>query len=167
MSVPIASVAAHGKLRQTPRARPQQRSAGAAFVIMALSFGPAWAAPATRAPDPIAGSWRGTWTSVESRANGRFSATLSTKPAWWGDVEIVGTLNFRGLACAGTLSVSGSYFRGHEYLLTAKGHDGTIRVTSAVTVTDHPPRSLAGHYDVVPSGTGCRSDSGRVDAARR
>jgi hypothetical protein len=138
-----------------------------AVVVLVLSSGRVWAAPATRAPEIIVGTWLGTWKSSQSPAMGRFSAVLSAKPAWWGDVEIVGTLKFVGKSCAGVLAVSGSYYRGHEYLLTAKGPDGTVRVTSAVTVTSGPRRSLSGHYDVVPSGTACSSDSGRLDASLR
>ena len=140
---------------------------GAVVAVIVLLGHGAPAAPAPTRPAGLAGSWRGTWKSGRSLAQGRFSATLSAKPAWWGDAEIVGTVEFGGTACFGALQVLGSYYREHEYLLTAKSPDGTIRVTSTVTVTNGAPRSLSGHYDVIPSGTACDSDAGRVDATAR
>jgi hypothetical protein len=153
--------------RDAGRARLRYRLFLGMILVAVVSLGRAWTAPAAPVPAGIAGNWLGTWKSGESPAKGPFSAALSTKPAWWGDVEIVGTLEFGGVACGGVLRVSGSYYRGHEYLLTAKRSDGTIRMTSGVTVTNGPRRSLSGHYELVPGGSGCGSDSGRLDAAAR
>lgn len=160
----IGSSAHYWNLAGTALARRRLPWVLRAVLILALSVGHVSAPSAASGADGVAGKWVGTWKSALTPAGGSFSAVLSAKPAWWGDVEILGTLKFAGMACARVLSVSGSYFRGDEYLLTAKDAGGAIRVTSAVTVTSRPRRSLSGHYEVVPGGTGCRSDSGRVDA---
>jgi hypothetical protein len=148
-------------------ARRCKRWVRAVVLVAGFLLGQAGTAPGTAAPPGIAGDWVGTWKSARSPAHGRFSAALSTKPAWWGDVVIVGTEQFAGAACAARLHVSGSYYRGDEYLLTAKSLDGTIRATAAVTVANLPRRSLSGHYEMVPNGAGCGPDSGRLDATVR
>lgn len=137
-----------------------------AGLAAAVLPGFAGATPATAAPAGLAGRWVGTWKSAQFPANGHFSATLSRKPAWWGGAEIVGTLEFGGDRCVGGLKASGTYYRGREYLLTAKAADGAVRLTATVAISTGAPRSLSGHYDVAPSGA-CGADSGTLKATAR
>jgi len=141
---------------------------GSVLVLsIALARGvPGAAAPSTPAGG-LSGSWAGTWQSARSAAKGRFLATLSTAPAWWGGAVVGGTVELRGMACFGALRVSGSYFRGKEYVLSGGGSDGTVRLTFEVRVTDRPSRVLSGNYNVVSSGTACGADSGRLAATAR
>lgn len=135
------------------------------MLVMSISLGRGVAAPVSAAG--LAGSWVGTWQSTGSAAKGRFSATLTTTPAWWGGATVSGVVELRGIACFGALRVSGSYYRGNEYVLIAKSPDGTARLTFEVNVTDRPSRVLSGNYNVVSSGTSCDSDSGRLAATAR
>ncbi len=148
-------------------ARPRHRWLFGALLAAAVLPGFAGATPAPAASAGLAGRWVGTWKSAQSPAKGRFSATLSRKPAWWGGAEIVGTLEFGGDRCVGGLKASGTYYRGREYLLTAKAPDGAVRLTAAVTVSTGAPRSLSGHYDVAPGGAACGADSGTLNATVR
>lgn len=140
----------------------------AAFVVAVLAG--TWA-PVAAAPPPswtgLAGRWTGTWQSTRSPAKGRFSAALTAKPVWWGGAEVAGSVELQGRACFGALRVSGSYYRGNEYVLAAAGRDGTVRMTFDVNVTDRRPRVLSGAYDIVSGGTACDSDSGRLAATAR
>ena len=146
---------------------PRYRWLIGAFLAAAVLSGCVVATPAPAASVGLAGRWVGTWKSAQSPAKGRFSATLSRKPAWWGGAEIVGTLEFAEDPCVGALKTSGSYYRGREYLLTAKAPDGAVRLTATVTVPTGAPRSLFGHYDVAPSGAVCGADSGTLNATAR
>lgn len=140
---------------------------GALVMLISLGRGvPGAAAPPASAAG-LAGSWAGTWQSTRSAAKGRFSAALATKPVWWGGAEVTGNVELRGIACYGALRVSGSYYRGNEYVLSADGPDGTVRLTLEVNVTNRPSRVLSGNYDVVSNGTACASDSGRLTAKAR
>jgi hypothetical protein len=151
-------------MRQSRTRVPTLMLVGGALV-MSISLGRGVAAPASGAG--LAGSWVGTWQSTRSPAEGRVSATLTTTPAWWGGATISGIVELRGIACFGALRVSGSYFRGSEYVLIAKGPDGTARLTFEVNVTNGPPRVLSGNYNVVSGGTACDLDSGRLAAMAR
>jgi len=143
------------------------RVVGALVMSISLGSGVPGAAAAPTSATGLAGSWAGTWQSTRSAAKGRFSATLATTPAWWGGATISGIVELRGIACFGALRVSGSYYRGKEYVLVAEGPDGTVRLTFGVNVTNGPPRVLSGNYNVVSSGTACDSDSGRLAATAR
>jgi hypothetical protein len=140
---------------------------GALVMSISLGCGVSGAAAAPTSAAGLSGSWAGTWHSTRSAAKGRFSATLATTPAWWGGATVSGTVELRGIACFGALRVSGSYYRGNEYVLIAKGPDGTARLTFELNVANGPPRVLSGNYNVVSSGTACDSDSGRFAAMPR